>query len=235
MKNFLAVATISALLAPSLFGQQAVENAVNQANTQAITTAQVAAKPFALADGTPVKLRTAQPISSSNEFHDYVGEKISFDVVEDVTVNGIVVIAKGTKALGTINEHEGKKWAGRGGKLDVTLNYVRLADGERDDLAATTGGKGNGHTGAMIGAMAATAIFTLGGSALFLMMHGKDITIPSGTELTAYTVGDMTLDQSKFTPAAAAPAKTATAAAAPAPAPAPAPGTIDPNTGTIRQ
>lgn len=142
-----------------------------------------------------------------------------------------VGLIDGVLDLGTINEHEGKKWAGRGGKLDVTLNYVRLTDGERDDLAATTGGKGNGHTGAMIGAMAATAIFTLGGSALFLMMHGKDITIPSGTELTAYTVGDMTLDQSKFTLAAAAPAKTAAAA----PAAAAAPGRIDPNTGTIRQ
>jgi len=197
MRKFLAIATISALITPTVFGQQQAVEA-NHTPTQTASTA----KPFTLVDGTPVKLRIAQAISSSNAFHDYVGEKISFDVVEDVTVNGIVVIAKGTKALGTINEHEGKKWAGRGGKLDVTLNYVRLTDGERDDLAATTGGKGGGHTGAMIGAMAATAIFTLGGSALFLMMHGKDITIPSGTELTAYTVGDMALDQSKFTPAA---------------------------------
>jgi hypothetical protein len=50
----------------------------------------------------------------------------------------------------------------------------------------------------MVGAMAATAIFTLGGSALFLLMHGKDVVIPVGAEVTAYTVGDMTLDQSKF-------------------------------------
>jgi hypothetical protein len=198
VKKFLAVATISVLITPTVFGQQQMtEGTVNQP-----AISQIAAKPFMLLDGTPVKLRTSQPMSSSDAFHDYVGEKVAFDVVEDVTVNDIVVIAKGTKALGTINEHEGKKWAGRGGKLDVHLDYVRLTDGERDDLAATTGGKGGGHTGAMVGAMAATAIFTLGGSALFLMMHGKDITIPSGTELTAYTVGDMTLEQSKFAPAA---------------------------------
>ncbi len=119
MKNFLAVAIISALLAPySLRPAGSPKPTINP--TRGVT-AQVAAQPFVLADGTPVKLRTTQPMSSSDEFHDYVGEKISFDVVEDVTVNGIVVIAKGTKALGTINEHEGKKWAGRGGKLDVTL------------------------------------------------------------------------------------------------------------------
>jgi hypothetical protein len=202
VKKILAVATISALITPTVFGQQVAENTVNQTNTQATTTAEVAAKPFILLAGTPVKLRTSKPLSSSDAFHDYVGEKVSFDVVEDVTVNGIVVIAKGTQALGTMNEHEGKKWAGRGGKLDVHLDYVRLSDGERDDLSAVAGGKGGGHTGAMVGAMVATSIFTLGGSALFLMMHGKDITIPSGTEITAYTVGDMTLAQSKFTPVA---------------------------------
>jgi hypothetical protein len=198
MEKFLAVATISAMLTPTVFGQQVAENTTNQPVAPRIA----AATPFILLAGTPVKLRTSQPISSSDQFHDYVGEKIPFDVVEDVTVNGIVVIAKGTQALGTMNEHEGKKWAGRGGKLDVHLDYVRLADGERDDLSAVAGGKGGGHTGAMVGAMVATSIFTLGGSALFLMIHGKDITIPSGTEITAYTVGDMTLAQSKFTPVA---------------------------------
>jgi hypothetical protein len=59
----------------------------------------------------------------------------------------------------------------------------------------------------MVGAMAATAIFTLGGSALFLLMHGKDITIPKGAETTAYIRGDMALDMAKFgaAPAAFAP------------------------------
>jgi PEGA domain len=31
-------------------------------------------------------------------------------------------------------------------------------------------------------------------------MHGKDITIPKGTEITAYTNGDMTLDPARFVP-----------------------------------
>lgn len=50
----------------------------------------------------------------------------------------------------------------------------------------------------MTGAIVATAIFTLGGSALFLLMHGKDITIPKGTELTAYINGEMPLNMTKF-------------------------------------
>jgi hypothetical protein len=33
-------------------------------------------------------------------------------------------------------------------------------------------------------------------------MHGKDISIPKGTEITAYVNGDMRLDIAKFQPAA---------------------------------
>jgi hypothetical protein len=32
----------------------------------------------------------------------------------------------------------------------------------------------------------------------FLFMHGKDITIPKGTEITAYTNGEIQLDPVKF-------------------------------------
>ena len=34
-------------------------------------------------------------------------------------------------------------------------------------------------------------------------MHGKDITIPKGTEITAYINGDVPLDATKFSPTAA--------------------------------
>jgi hypothetical protein len=75
---------------------------------------------------------------------------------------------------------------------------ARLADGEKALLKATKDARGGSHTGAMVGAMAATAIFTLGGSALFLLMHGKDITIPKGTALMAFVQGDDVLDRSRF-------------------------------------
>ena len=59
-------------------------------------------------------------------------------------------------------------------------------------------------------------------------MHGKDITIPEGTEITAYINGDMKLDAAKFgpggSPAGTAPAASGVAAA-PAAAVTPAPST----------
>ena len=173
------------------------------------TPSTVPSKANTLLDGTPVKLRIGRNVSSADA---KVGEVIDFEVLEDVQVQGVVVIAKGATASATVTVAQSKRRMGREGKLDINLDYVRLVDNEKAALTATAGGKGGSHTGAMVGAMAATAIFTLGGSALFLLMHGKDITIPKGTETTAYIRGDMNLDLSKFV---ASPVTVATLAASP--------------------
>src|SRR5579884_678716 len=52
----------------------------------------------------------------------------------------------------------------------------------------------------MTGAMVATSIVFFPAAPLFLFMHGKDITIPKGTEITAYINGDTRLDEAKFQP-----------------------------------
>jgi hypothetical protein len=89
---------------------------------------------------------------------------------------------------------------GRAGKLDINIDYVRLADGEKAALRAVQNVKGGGHTGAMTGAMVTTSLVFFPAAPLFLFMHGKDITIPKGTEVTAFVNGDMPLDLAKFQP-----------------------------------
>jgi len=153
-------------------------------------------------------MRIGRNVSSADA---KVGEHVDFEVLEEVQVQGVVVIAKGANASATVTNAQPKRRMGREGKLEMTLDYVRLVDNEKAALTATAGGKGGSHTGAMVGAMAATAIFTLGGSALFLLMHGKDITIPKGTETTAYISGDMALEMAKFQPGQSAPSAIVTA------------------------
>lgn len=58
--------------------------------------------------------------------------------------------------------------------------------------------KGGGHQGAITGAVVATSIVFFPAAPLFLLVHGKDITIPKGTEITAYINGDIPLDPKKF-------------------------------------
>jgi PEGA domain len=89
---------------------------------------------------------------------------------------------------------------GRGGKLNINIDSVRLVDGEKVALRAVKEGKGGGHVGAMTGAIVATSIVFFPAAPLFLFMHGKDITIPKGTEITAFVNGDVPLDLAKFRP-----------------------------------
>ena len=65
-------------------------------------------------------------------------------------------------------------------------------------LRAVKDVKGGGHQGAMTGAIVATSIVFFPAAPLFLLMHGKDITIPKGTEITAYVNGDTPLEPKRF-------------------------------------
>ena len=157
--------------------------------------------PNTLQDGTAIKLRLAENLTSATA---KMGQQVSFEVVEEVDVEGVPVIAQGAPALATVTTAETKKSMGRGGKLDVNIDSVRLVDGGKAMLRATAGGKGGGHVGAMTGAMVGTAIVFFPAAPLFLFIHGKDITIPKGTEVTAFVQGDMKLDMAKFVPVVSA-------------------------------
>jgi hypothetical protein len=87
---------------------------------------------------------------------------------------------------------------GRAGKLNINIDNVRLTSGEKVALRAVKDVKGGGHQGAITGAIVATSIVFFPAAPLFLLVHGKDITIPKGTEITAYINGDIPLDPKKF-------------------------------------
>jgi hypothetical protein len=108
-----------------------------------------------LEDSTPVKLRLQRTISSEDA---HVDERIDFDVLEELKVGDIVVVPKGSVAWGTVTEAQPKRRMGRGGKLNVNIDALRLADGERAALRGVKDMKGGGHTGAMTGAIVATSI-----------------------------------------------------------------------------
>jgi PEGA domain len=156
---------------------------------------------FGLEDGTPVKLRLQRTVSSADA---HVDDRVDFDVLEEIKVKDVVVIPKGSIAWGTVTEAQHKRRMARGGKLNMNIDSVRLADGDKVPLRAVKEVKGGGHTGAMTGGIVATGIVFFPAAPFFLFMHGKDITIPKGTEITAYINGDTPLDPRRFAPPAAA-------------------------------
>jgi hypothetical protein len=165
-----------------------------------------------------------------------VGEPVDFDVVGDILVNGAVIIQRGSRALATVTEAKPKGLMGKSGKLEVNIDHARSILGEKIALRAVKAVKeaqgGDSHD--MNLGTIATSIVT---APLFLFMKGDDITIPKGTEVSAYVHGDVRLDEARIwahplnapatakTAAPTSPASISAPIATPAPVTAPTPQT----------
>jgi hypothetical protein len=176
-------------------------NAVEPAQ-EPTSQAQVAAsgrKPV-LPEATPLLMRINRTVSSADAHQN---ETVDFETLDDVKLGDLVVIPKGSTAIGTVTEAVPKRRLARGGKLSMNIDYVRLPSGERLALRGIQDLRGGGHTGVMTGAMVATGIVFFPAAPLFLFMKGKDITIPKGHEITVYTNTDYDLTKAEGTAVAA--------------------------------
>lgn len=148
-----------------------------------------------LQNGTPIRLVLEENLSSADT---RTGQEVAFKVIDDVIVNGYLIIPHGALAKGTITEAQAKRRMGKAGKLNVNIDYAVMANGEHAALSAVKNTKGGGHGGAVTTGVVLTAIVFWPAAPLFLLMHGKDITIPEGTEITAFTNGDVRFNPAKF-------------------------------------
>jgi hypothetical protein len=197
------IATVTAALlaiTPSLYAQQTAAapptNAATTNNAPPAPRTAVKRAPDGrpvLEEGTPLRLRLTRNLSSAD---CKTGDQVDFEVLDPVRVGNDEAVAQGAIAWATITDAHAKKSMGRGGKLDLNIDAVKLDDGQKAALRAVKDTKGGGHVGAMTGAMVATSIVFFPAAPLFLFIKGKDTTIPKGTEITAYVNAD-----TPFTPA----------------------------------
>jgi len=80
---------------------------------------------FGLEDGTPIKLRLTRNLSSADAT---TGDRVDFEVLEDVKVKDVIRVPRGGIALATVTEAQHKRRMARGGKLNVNIEDVRFAD-----------------------------------------------------------------------------------------------------------
>lgn len=199
-KNIFAVVFLA--ICPLIIAQEPIPAppAPAEQQTPQAPAAQTAPTPLpdTLLDGTPVRLRLTQSVSSEEA---KTGEEVPFEVLEEVDINGVAVIKKGDTAFATIIKAEPKKMMGRAGKLDMSISYVRLSDQEKITLRAEKTAKGkNDAVGITVG-IVATGVLFFPAAPLFLLRHGKEISIPQGSLITAYVVGDTHINLDKFRPA----------------------------------
>ena len=181
------VALIGALLTVASF------SAAQQPAPQPPATSS-ASNQLVLDKGTPVKIRLKQDLSSADAKE---GDNIDFEVVEEVKVGDVVVIPKGSPAVGSVTDVQAARRMGRGGKLDIQIDSVTLADGEKATLWAVKERNGEGNVGDNRPIVARSLVF--GPVApLVLLVEGSDSMIPRDTEITGYVVTTMQLDPGKF-------------------------------------
>ena len=147
-----------------------------------------AAGSIMLHDSTPIRLRHSRNLSSADA---KTGDTVDFEVLDDLKVDDVLLIARGATAIATVTLAEHKKRMARGGKLDIAIDYVRLVNGDKVALRAVKETSGGGHTEAMTGAIVATSLVLWPAAPFFLFMHGKDSTIPKDTEITTYINGEI--------------------------------------------
>jgi LssY C-terminus len=133
-------------------------------------------------DGTPVKLRLAESVSSA---HARVGDLLDFIVVRDVSVGGFTIIQAGTMARGSITGVKGRRLLGIGGKVSLQLDSVELFNGDRVGLRAKKEVKGGSRTKLMVGGMIVTSLIFLPATPIFLLTRGHTSTVLKSTEVTA--------------------------------------------------
>lgn len=134
------------------------------------------------------------------------GHKFALTVTHDVTLQGFVVIPRGTPAFGEVVWRTGKGAFGKSGKMEVELRYIDL-NGRRIPITGKYRQEGEGNTVATVGAVVAVGVFGA-------FVTGKSARIPQGRELPAFTAEALPVSFEGATPAPVAAVATI---AAPAP------------------
>src|SRR5947209_1036159 len=112
MKRVLLICALSAYLSSALVAEEAdskpadklVQNPAAPVSIEPINV--TSPKGFILEDATPMRLRFNRTISSADA---HVGDTVDFEVLQDISVNGTLVIPKGGLAFGTVTEAQQAK------------------------------------------------------------------------------------------------------------------------------
>lgn len=153
-----------------------------------------------LMDGTPVRLRIMQTISSADA---KAGQLVSFEVLEDVRVGNTIVIKQGTLVVATVTEARSKKTFGRKGRLSVRFDYVKAVDGTQISLRSIEGKilkinqqvENTEKREGIVSTLVKTAAFAGGVNAAPIVIassvlkKGKDIGIAQGHLIETYAEG----------------------------------------------
>lgn len=133
-----------------------------------------------------MKLKFAQDLTSKTAAED---DPVSMVLDEDLKVGDVTVCKAGAKALATVSHAKKAGMMGKGGELNIRLEYLLVGD-TRVRLRGTKGKEGEGKVGAVV---ALTVLF----GPIGLIKHGKNVEVKQGTPLLAYIDRDSEVPPAK--------------------------------------
>src|SRR3954452_16504039 len=156
-----------------------------------LISAGLAAAQITIPDGTKLRVRLDQTISSGSAEQ---GQAVELSITEAVRVNDQVVIADGARVTGTVTMAQEKRHMGRAGKLDFSIDRVRAIDGEWIPIRYTVNKASGGSHAVSTGVLTAgAAVLFWPAAPAFLLIKGKDVTINKGVVFDAFTDADQVL------------------------------------------
>ncbi len=133
--------------------------------------------------GTPVAITFDKSVSSGTSS---TGSYVSAVVSRDVVIDGKVVIRAGAPCHAVVEDVTSAGIVGTPGEITVVVNSVTAVDGSTIPISgAIKGAKGESQ---LVTALVITIFCILG-----LLVKGKQASIPSGTQVTGFTIGQATI------------------------------------------
>lgn len=155
-------------------------------------SAGLAAAQIAIPDGTRLRVRLDQTISSATAEQ---GQAVELSITEAVKINDQVVIPDGARVTGTVTMAQEKRHMGRAGKLDFSIDRVRAIDGEWIPIRYTVNKASGGSHAVSTGVLTAgAAVLFWPAAPAFLLIKGKDVNINKGMVFDAFTDADHVLN-----------------------------------------
>ena len=106
------------------------------------------------------------------------GARFNLKLEEEIKVGERVAVPAGTKAVGTVVSSKKKGFMGKGGELNVMIDYL-ISNDQRIRLRAAKSGEGNDKVGS---AVVLTVLF----GPLGLLKRGHNVEMNPGTVIQAY-------------------------------------------------
>lgn len=139
---------------------------------------------------TLVKIKLVTPIDSKTAS---VGDKIAYQVDEDVIVQGVLVFAKGAEGTATIKKVSQSQNFGRDAKVEVDFDQTTSIDGNVIETFLGEKAKKETETLAIAAGATVAAMALLGpvGIVTGAFVKGKNVNIPEGTEMYIQTKAEV--------------------------------------------